>query len=142
METLGTSEDKKKVDYITRKGIATTKQGHLFIIDHNAVIISDIPVAKEMIGKAIGTNRFEYQEPLFQPKIDTRISIAEEDFKYYCINNNIKYKSKTYYKYQHIYFNGCIAILKEVPAKWGICLMSSREIIEDYTVKSNVKFKQ
>lgn len=62
----------------------------------------------------------------------TAINNTELSFKKFCIDNNVKYKSKTYYKYQYIYFNGAIAVLGEVPYKWGICLISSREIIEDY----------
>lgn len=61
------------------------------------------------------------------------IIATEEAFKSFCITNKIKYKSKTYYKYQQIYFNGAIAVLGEIPAKWGICLMSDREIIKDYS---------
>lgn len=57
---------------------------------------------------------------------------VEEGFKSFCIANNIKHGSKTFYKYQHIYFNGAIAVLGETPAKWGVYIMSSRPIIEKY----------
>ena len=70
-----------------------------------------------------------------------KIAKVEESFKQFCITNKVKYKSKTYYKYQLIYFNGAIPLLGEIPPKWGICLMSSREIIEDYTIKSIINNK-
>lgn len=60
------------------------------------------------------------------------IKRVEERFVSLCKSNDIKYMSKTYYKYQHVYFNGAIAVLDEVPAKWGVCLMSEREIVEKY----------
>jgi len=57
---------------------------------------------------------------------------VEETFLTILKTNNIKYKSKKYYEFQYIFFNGAIAILEEVPPKWGIALMSNREIIEKY----------
>lgn len=67
------------------------------------------------------------------------INKIEEKFKEYCINNDVKYKSKKYYKQQHAYFIGTINVFIEyigndfiIPPKWGIALMSAREIIEKY----------
>jgi len=67
------------------------------------------------------------------------INQIELKFKQFCINNEVKYKSKKYYELQHAYFVGTINVFVEyigndfvVPPKWGIALMSQREIIEKY----------
>ncbi len=129
----------KHVKTTTRIGFARTKHGEGFIIDANAVVLDSTKVVpKECLGKYVLTQMFKFEEldqdDVIKYRID-RITSIEIEFKSFCMNNNIKYKSKTYYKYQMVYFNGAIAALGEVPVKWGVCLMSSREIIEDYTKK-------
>lgn len=64
---------------------------------------------------------------------DKTIKEVEDQFVKLCISQGIKYKSKTYYKYQHTFFNGAIIVLGEVPPRWGVALMSQREAVDDYS---------
>lgn len=65
----------------------------------------------------------------------TAIDNTELGFKNFCITNQVKYKSKQYYQLQSTYFNGAICVLGEIPPKWGVSIISNREIIEDYKQK-------
>jgi len=127
-----------EIKYTKRRGIARTKHGNRWLIDHNSLAIDEtVKIPDESIGKLIGTPLFEWAELIDEKAKLEEAKIkqlkVEEAFKSFCITNNIKYKSKTYYKYQLIYFNGAISVLGEIPPKWGVCMIGSREIIEDYT---------
>lgn len=54
----------------------------------------------------------------------------EEAFKDRMKIQGVKYKSKDFYKRQVEFFSGACATLNEIPVKWGMCLMSGREIVE------------
>lgn len=117
------------------KGYAPTKHGNAFIIDNNSFIISKDPVPKDLLNNVIKTRVFEYyveDDKLDNKSEDVNI-LVEKCFEKYCIVNNIKYKSKNFYKEQHTYFNAALAILGFNYTKWVICLISGREIVKDYT---------
>lgn len=56
---------------------------------------------------------------------------VEKHFEDITTQLDIKPGSKTYKKYQALFFKGAIAALGEIPVVWGVCLMSGREIIEE-----------
>jgi hypothetical protein len=60
----------------------------------------------------------------------------EDSFKQRCINDNIKFKSKKYYEVQNIFFSGVMTALNLVIPTWYIPIISQREIISDYGIKS------
>lgn len=62
-------------------------------------------------------------------ELNEAIDRVEKAFISFCKANNIKFDSKTYYKYQHIYFNGASMAMNHLPAKWGVSIMSSRSIV-------------
>lgn len=45
------------------------------------------------------------------------------------ITQQVKFKSKDFYKRQIEFFSGACAAINEVPINWGICMMSGREIV-------------
>lgn len=55
----------------------------------------------------------------------------EENFKQITEQLDIKPNTKTYGKYQGLFFSGAIAAIGETPPLWGICLLSGRSIIEE-----------
>ena len=60
----------------------------------------------------------------------------EESFKQRCINNNIKFKSKKFYEVQSEFFSGVMIALNITIPGWYISIISGREIINDYGIKS------
>lgn len=122
-----------KVEYVNRKGIARTKHGNQWIIDDYSFVIDEtIKIPNEVKGKFIVVPMFEWSE-IIPTKQSQQIKV-EEAFKSFCITNKIKYESKTFYTYQQIYFNGAISVIGETPAKWGVCILGNRPIIEEYIV--------
>jgi hypothetical protein len=56
----------------------------------------------------------------------------ETVFKSRCITQQVKFKSRAYYKMQLEFFSGAMAALNICPPHWIICITSNREIIENY----------
>lgn len=63
---------------------------------------------------------------------EEKIKKAEEGFVSFCKTNHIKFGTKTFYKFQLAYFNGAIAILGIVPARWGVNLISARPVVQEF----------
>lgn len=76
----------------------------------------------------------ENSNPLEKTEQQIIIERTEKAFLQCLKNNSVKYESNEYYKAQYYFFGGASMAINDVPARWGICLMARRPIIEKYAL--------
>lgn len=60
------------------------------------------------------------------------IERVESMFIHLCRNTSIKWGTKKFYEYQHIYFSGAIMMCNYSVVSWSVAMMGQRPIVDKF----------